>query len=122
MFTLEIAGRPVAVTDAPESEAREIFASMAFRDDLKAFTSEGRAVWDGSAEFTVRPSTADETDEFESALMDEEDLDFEEDEDDEALAAAAAEEEGLDDEADDEEDEDEGPQIMFLIDIDQLDA
>lgn len=121
MFTLEIAGRPVAVTDAPESEAREIFASMAFRDDLKAFTSEGRAVWDGSAEFTVRPSTADETDEFESALMDEDDFEDDEDEDDEALAAAA-EEDGLDDDADDEDDEDDGPQIMFLIDIDQLDA
>lgn len=137
MFTLEIAGRAVAVTDAPETMARELFESSAFQEDLRAFTSEGRAVWDGAAAMLVRPATAEEEEEFEGALLADEEFDFDdlaldEGSNDNAFdpakgegaflsrdAAGAEDEEDLDE---DDEDDEGGPQIMFLIDIDQLDA
>ncbi len=41
MYTLEIAGIAIATTDADEAEAREIFESEDFLDDIRGFTSAG---------------------------------------------------------------------------------
>ena len=35
MFTLEIDGRPIAITDAEEAQARDIFESEEFKQDLE---------------------------------------------------------------------------------------
>jgi hypothetical protein len=91
MFTLTISDKPVAVTNANEEEARELFMSDDFKDDLKNLESEGAPLWDGFASLNVRPATEDEVGEFEDA-------DFDDD----------------DEEDDDEED---GPFIMFLVDV-----
>jgi hypothetical protein len=39
MFTLEIAGTAVAVTNADEEQAKELFLSDSFKDDLMSFKS-----------------------------------------------------------------------------------
>jgi hypothetical protein len=101
MYTLEIAGIAIATTDADEAEAREIFESEDFLDDIRGFTSGGTPIWDGVAAFTVRPANEDEIDAF-GEIDDIEDLDDE-----------VGAEEG------DEFDED-GANIMFLLDIDQF--
>ncbi|WP_181705131.1 hypothetical protein [Chthonobacter rhizosphaerae] len=94
MYTLEIDGTPVAVTDADEAGAQEIFASDDFREDLRTLTSDGKPLWNGTSAFTVRPANDDESDLFEEAVV-------EEDEDD----------------ADDEEP---GFEVMFLVPVDQF--
>ena len=48
MFILEIAGKAVAITNADEEQAHELFLSESFKDDLKSFKSESRSLWDGS--------------------------------------------------------------------------
>src|SRR5215212_8982402 len=60
MFTLEVAGKPIAVTNASEDETREIFESDAFKEDLKTVESEGAPIWDGFATLSIRPATRDE--------------------------------------------------------------
>jgi hypothetical protein len=92
MFTLEISGKPVAVTNASEDEARDLFESGAFKDDLMTLESEGAPLWDGYASLKVRPATQDETAAFKSAATDED---------------------GGTDGADDEP----GPMLMFLVDV-----
>ena len=99
MYTLEIAGIAIATTDADEAEAREIFESEDFLDDIRGFTSAGAPIWDGVSAFVIRPANEDEIDAFGEIE------DFEED---------------IDDEEADEFDE-EGANIMFLDDIDQFD-
>ena len=78
MFTLEIGGKPVAVTDANEAQARAIFESDEFKQDLTAMTSQGSPLWDGRAPLTIRPASQDEIAESQAA-----DLDYDEDLDDE---------------------------------------
>ena len=56
MFTLEIAGKPITVTNASEDEAREVFESDAFKEDLMAIESERAPIWDGFAPMTIRGS------------------------------------------------------------------
>ncbi|MBF9197796.1 hypothetical protein [Microvirga terrestris] len=90
MFTLTISDKAVAITNANEEEARELLMSEEFKDDLKVLESEGAPLWDGFASLNVRPATEEEKAEFEGADFDEE-------------------------EEDDEEDE--GPYIMFLVDV-----
>ena len=92
MFTLEISGKPVAVTNASEDEARELFESGAFKDDLMTLESEGAPLWDGYASLNIRPATQDETEAFESAVTEED-----------------GEADGLDHEP--------GPMLMFLVDV-----
>jgi hypothetical protein len=92
MFTLTISDKPVAITNADEDEARELLMSEDFKDDLKVLESEGAALWDGFATLNVRPATEEEKTEFENA-------DFDEDEDE------------------DDDDGEEGPYIMFLVDV-----
>jgi hypothetical protein len=91
MFTLTISDKPVAITNANEEEARDLLMSEEFKDDLKVLESEGAPLWDGFASLNVRPATEEEKAEFEGADFDE-------------------------DEADDD-DEEEGPYIMFLVDV-----
>lgn len=98
MFTLEIAGTAVAVTNADEDQARELFLSESFKDDLRSFKSEGRPLWDGSAALTTRSASEDEIDAFQEALD-------EEDEDDE----------------DDEDYDDLDIDVVFLVSIDEID-
>ncbi|WP_230533328.1 hypothetical protein [Microvirga roseola] len=93
MFTLTISDKPVAITNAEEDEARELFMSDDFKEDLKSLESDGAPLWDGFASLNVRQATEDEISEFEDA-------DFDDDED---------------------EEEDEGPYIMFLVDVNEPD-
>lgn len=90
MFTLEIAGKAIAITDASENEARELFESEAFKDDLMKVESDGAPIWDGFASLTVRPATRAEIAAFETTPM--------------------AEGEHVDEDV---------PMIMFLVDIDE---
>jgi len=98
MVTLEIAGKAVAVTNADEGQARELFLSESFKDDLKSFKSEGRSLWDGSAALTTRPASENEIDAFYEAL----------DEEDEV-------------EDDDDYDDDLDIDVVFLVSIDEID-
>lgn len=104
MFTLEIAGVAVAVTDADEAQAREIFASEDFLDDIRGFTVEGRPLWDGEAKLSIRAATNDEIDAF-SEIDDFEDDDIDD---------------GEDGEDEDDAFDEEGSNIMFLVDVDQF--
>ena len=61
MFTLEIGGKPIAITDAGEDDARAVFDGEAFRHDMQRWLREGRPVWDGRAPMRLRPSTEEET-------------------------------------------------------------
>lgn len=98
MYTLEINGTALVVTNADEEDARALLESEDFKSDLKTLTSEGRPLWDGNAPLTIRAATEDETEAFEDALSDEDYEDEEEDED---------------------EDDDEDPiDIVFLVEVD----
>jgi len=66
MFTLEIDGKPIAITDAEEAQAQGIFESAEFRQDLTALTSEGTPLWDGQAPLTIRPASQQEVAAFEA--------------------------------------------------------
>ena len=98
MFTLEIAGKPVAVTDADGEGARELFEADEFREDLLSLESEGRPIWDGVAPFLIRPANDEEMDALEQSL-------------DEADTEPA-------DEEDEDEDDEEGINVLFLVPVD----
>jgi hypothetical protein len=80
MFTLEIGGRPVAMTDASEERAHELFAGQMFKAHLGQLVSQGQRLWDGIAPLVVRPSSKDEIVRFKrvQAAADEEQEDEEE--------------------------------------------
>jgi hypothetical protein len=65
MFTLEIGGRPTAIMDSNEDEARQLFESEDFKTDMQRWMSDEQPIWDGQAEIRIRPSTEDETAQFE---------------------------------------------------------
>lgn len=92
MFTLVIDGRAIAVTDAEEEAARELFASEDFKDDLLTLESEGKPLWNGTASLEVRASSDGEADDFREALADDED--------------------------EEEDDEDPGINVVFLVPVD----
>lgn len=102
MFTLEINGTALVVTNADEDQARELLESEDFKEDLLALTTDGRPLWDGSAALTIRPATADESDAFEDALNDN---GYEEEEDEDGET----------------DDGDEPIDIVFLVEIDEMD-
>ena len=109
MYTLEINGTALVVTNADEPEARALLESEDFKSDLKTLTAEGRPLWDGSAPLNIREASESEVEAFEEALNDE---DYEDEEDEE------------DEDEDDEEDgqgEDEPIDIVFLVEIDEAD-
>jgi len=99
MITLEIAGKAVAVTNADGDQARELFLSESFKEDLISFKSEGRSLWDGSAALTVRPASEDEIDAFNEALDEEDEVD----------------------EDDEDYDDDLDIDVVFLVSIDEID-
>jgi hypothetical protein len=100
MYTLDIAGKPVAITDADEAQSRELFNSDAFKEDIAAMESDGKPLWDGKTPLVVRPSSKEETENFAQAL----------DEGDE------------DDDMEDDLDEDEvGINVLFLVPVDEDD-
>lgn len=75
MFTLEIGGKPIAVIDSTEEDARELFESEEFKEDLLGLESDGKPLWDGKAKLLVRAANAEEKAEFDEAdLEDEDDL------------------------------------------------
>jgi len=93
MFTIEIAGWAIAVTNADEEQARELIESEEFREDLTLMHSDGKPIWDGKAALALRKATEYEVEEFDDA-----------------------------DDLDDDEMEDNGdPAVVFLIDIDDED-
>jgi hypothetical protein len=61
MFTLEIKGQAIVVTNATEDEAAGLFESEEFKEDLKTLTTDGKPLWDGSSPLTVRPAKEDES-------------------------------------------------------------
>ena len=75
MFTLEIAGLSVAITDADQAQAQQLFESQNFKDDLRTLESDGRPLWDGSAPFTIRPASEDEIEAFDDALSEDDEAD-----------------------------------------------
>jgi hypothetical protein len=98
MFTLEIAGTPVVVTNADEQEARELLESDDFKEDLRTLSADGRPLWDGTAPLTIRPASEDEIDAFDEAVNDE----------------------SYEDE--DSTDDDEAVDVVFLVEIDEPDG
>jgi hypothetical protein len=72
MFTLTISDKPIAVTNADEDEARDLFMSDDFKQDLKTLESEGAPLWDGFATLSIRPASGSEIAEFEATAEDEE--------------------------------------------------
>ena len=78
MYTLEINGTALVVTNADEPEARALLESEDFKSDLKTLTAEGRP--SGTARRAQHPAKASESEveAFEEALND----DDYEDEDD----------------------------------------
>ena len=102
MFTIEIGGKPIAVVDAIESDARELLEQSEFRDDLTSLTSGGKPLWDGKAALTMRPATPEEVDEFEDSAFDDEDEEEMEEDDEEASTVYFLV--PLDDEDEDEDD------------------
>jgi hypothetical protein len=73
MYTLEIDGRPIAVTDGNAGRAHNLFSSEMFRDDLRALESDGQPLWDGLARFNVRQASSSERAAFERATSDNDD-------------------------------------------------
>jgi hypothetical protein len=108
MFTLEIAGRAIAITDADVAHARELFGSEGFRDDLRSLESEGRPLWDGMAPFTIRAASDEEIAAFDDVLDEEENADTED-------HAAGQVQDG------DDEDEEDGINVLFLAPVDAAD-
>jgi hypothetical protein len=99
MFTLEIKGTALVVTNATESEATDLFESEEFKEDLRTLKTEGRPLWDGSSPLVIRPASEDEVDAFDEALDDDE---FEEEDEDET------------------EDDDEPIDVVFLVEVDDM--
>ena len=82
MFTLAIGSKPVAITDAEEVQARDIFESDEFKQDLTVMTSEGTPLWDGRTPLNVRPASQEEVAAFEAPEFD---VDDDEDEEDDGV-------------------------------------
>lgn len=106
MFTLEIGGRAIAMTDADDSQARELFGSEDFKSDLRSLESEGRPLWDGSARLDVRPSSEEEIEAFDAAL--------DGDEDEPAGLDGVGEDDDLDDE--------DGIDVLFLVPVNTIEG
>jgi hypothetical protein len=103
MFTLEINGTALVVTNAAETEATGLFESEEFKEDLKTLSSDGRPLWDGKTPLTVRPASADEIEAFDAALTDDEYEDVSTDEDV-------------------TDDDDDPIDVVFLVEVDELDG
>jgi hypothetical protein len=99
MYTLEINGTALVVTNAAEDDARALLQSEDFKSDLQSLTREGRPLWDGRSPMTIRAATAEEAESFEEAMDDDE----------------------YEDEAEEEHDDDDDEEpidIVFLVEVD----
>ena len=99
MFTLEIKGTAIAVTNANQEESAGLFESEEFKEDLKSLTTDGTALWDGRAPLTIRAASEDEIDAFDEAMNDE---DYEDE--------------------DDGDDDEEPIDVVFLVEIDAMEG
>jgi hypothetical protein len=108
MYALDIAGRAVAVTDADADQARELFTSDEFKEDLRSMRSEGLPLWDGRAPLNVRPASDEEVSAFEGALADD-------------SGGQDTPEEDMPVSDGHEEDEDAGLNVLFLVAVNQDD-
>jgi len=93
LFTVEVAGRPVLVFSEEDRGAAEELLASAIGPDLLDFEEDGRPVWDGEEELTVREARPEEAARWEQGL------------------AEAREDDG----SGDEDDEDDEGQAVFLI-------
>jgi hypothetical protein len=96
MYTLEINGTSILVTNAAENEARELLQTEDFKEDLKTLTVDGRPLWDGTSPLTIRAASEDEITAFDEALDDE---DYEDE--------------------DPTDDDDEPIDVVFLVEVDE---
>ena len=64
MFTFEIGGRAIAITDADETGARNVFESDDFKHDMQHWISDGKPIWDGHAPLGMRAATPEEAAQF----------------------------------------------------------
>jgi hypothetical protein len=97
MFTLEINGTAIVVTNAAENEARELLQTKDFKEDLKTLTVDGRPLWDGTSALTIRAASEEEISAFDEALDDE---DYEDE--------------------DPTDDDDDPIDVVFLVEIDEF--
>jgi hypothetical protein len=75
MITIEVSGRPIAVTDATAEQARALFADADFRLGLLVIASGAEPIWDESQPVTIRPAVDEEVAAFDASLEDQEDED-----------------------------------------------
>jgi hypothetical protein len=69
LFTVEVAGRPVLVFSEEDRGAAEKLLVSSIGPDLLDFEEEeGRPVWDGEEELTVREARPEEADRWEQGL------------------------------------------------------
>src|SRR4028119_1982023 len=68
MYTIEVAGKPIAVTNiGSQDEAEEFFSSNWFKEEMMVFeTADGDDLWNGSDPFDIRPASPEEVAKFES--------------------------------------------------------
>jgi hypothetical protein len=104
MFTLEIAGQPIAVIDAEEAEARHIVENEGFREDLQRLQTDGKPLWDGQAPLNLRPATEEEMTAF--------------DDSDDILEGVDP---GDEDDVVPEEEDGEEMEVVFLVPLDEVD-
>ena len=93
LFTVEVSGRPVLVFSEEDRGAAEELLASEIGPDLLDFEEDGRPVWDGEEELTVREARPEEAARWEQGL------------------AEAREDDG----SGDEDDEDDEGQAVFLI-------
>jgi hypothetical protein len=68
MYTLEIAGRPTAISSAEsQDEAEETFHSEWFKSDLVIYETEDRPLWNTTDDLFVRKALPEEIAVFEPA-------------------------------------------------------
>ncbi len=68
LFTVEVSGRPVLVFSEEDRGAAEKFLVSSIGPDLLDFEEEGRPVWDGEEELTVREARPEEAARWEQGL------------------------------------------------------
>ena len=69
LFTLEIEGRPIMVFAGEDQTTAELFAEEpSLHEDLMAFAHEGKPLWDGEAELSVREAHPEEASDWEAAF------------------------------------------------------
>ena len=93
LFTVEVSGRPVLVFSEEDRGAAEELLASAIGPDLLDFEEDGRPVWDGEEELSVREARPEEAARWEQGLA----------------------EAGEDDGSGDEDNEDDEGQAVFLI-------